>query len=352
MSVQQAFSPMSTSDEDTARTTFRGRGRGSGRIRGRGIRGRGRGAIRGRVGTMVKEAEAEQEPVAHFINKTLHDSDTASLNVSEFKPSREPGSYIASDDEERLTPLNFFKLFFTEDLAQMICDNSNKYAEKHKDRSPFNYSRYPGMIPSLLYHLVGLSIYFGLEKLPTYDDYWITSGDTFTLYGRSFAGKGIIRFYSLWDFLHVSDPDTEDLTDRLCKVCPIIEHLNSVSERYFQPGREISIDKRQYIKNKPVKWGFKLWCLCDCKTGYTYRFAVYRGKQGKIRSDKGLAYDVVTELVQGLENQGYHLYTDNFYSSPTLLKYLKTKGFEACETVDTSQHDFPPITKATESRTG
>ena len=77
------------------------------------------------------------------------------------------------------------------------------------------------------------------------------------------------------------------------------------------PGREISIDElmvkskgrfpmRQYIKNKPVKWGFKLWCRCDSKTGYTYRFAVYREKQGEIRSDKGLAYDVVTELVQGL----------------------------------------------------
>ena len=286
--------------------------------------------------------------------------------MSEFKPSREPGSYVASDGEERLTPLDFFKLFFTEDLAQMICDNSNKYAEKHKDRSPFNYSRYPGMIPSLLYHLVGLFIYFGLEKLPSYADYWTTSGDTFTLYGRSFAGRGMIsrnRFYSLWSFLHVSDPDTKDLTDRLCKVCPIIEHLNRVSERYFQPGREISIDEwmvtskgrfpmRQYIKNKPAKWGFKLWCLCDSKTGYTYRFALYRGKQGEIRSDKGLAYDVVTELVQGLENQGYCLYTDNFYSSPTLFKYLKTKGFEACGTVDTSRRDFPPSLKPQKAELG
>ena len=194
----RSSSPMSTSDKDTARTTFRGRGRGRGRIRGRGIRGRGRGAIRGCVGTRGRGGRRSRGRVGTGSTlpstKTLHDSDTASLNVSEFKASHEPGSYVASDGEERLTPLNFFKQFFTEDLAQMICENSNKYAEKHKDRSPFNYSRYPGMIPSLLYHLVGLFIYFGLEKLPSYTDYWTTSGDAFTLYGLSFAGRGMMEF--------------------------------------------------------------------------------------------------------------------------------------------------------------
>ena len=91
---------------------------------------------------------------------------------------------------------------------------------------------------------------------------------------------------------------------------------------------------RQYIESKPVKWGFKLWCLCDSETGYTYRFTVYRGKQGEVRSSNGLAYDVVVDLVKGLENQGYRLFTDNFYSSPILFEYLKAKGFEACGAID------------------
>ena len=100
----RSSSPMSTSDEDTARATFRGRGRGRGRIRGRGIRGRGRGAIRGRVGTRGRGGRRSRGRVGTGSTlpstKTLHNSDTASLNVSEYKPSREPGSYVASDGEE------------------------------------------------------------------------------------------------------------------------------------------------------------------------------------------------------------------------------------------------------------
>ena len=152
------------------------------------------------------------------------------------------------------------------------------------------------MTAVMLLDLVGLLIYFGLETLEFYTDYWTTTGDSFLLYGRSFAGRSIIsrnKFFSLWGFLHVSDIDTEDLSDQLCKVRPMMEHLNDSSQRYFQPDLNISIDEGmvkskgrfpmcQYIKSKPVKWGFKLWCLCDSETGYTYCFTVYRGKQGEV----------------------------------------------------------------------
>ena len=31
---------------------------------------------------------------------------------------------------------------------------------------------------------------------------------------------------------------------------------------------------RQYNKDKPTKWGLKLWVLADSDTGYTYNFNV------------------------------------------------------------------------------
>ena len=39
-------------------------------------------------------------------------------------------------------------------------------------------------------------------------------------------------------------------------------------------------------------------------------------------------------MVEGLENQGYIIYTDNFYSSPTLFTDLVNKGFDAVGTID------------------
>ena len=50
--------------------------------------------------------------------------------------------------------------------------------------------------------------------------------------------------------------------------------------------------------------------------------------------------DVVMNIVEGLENQGY-VYTDNFYSSPTLFTDLVNKGFGAVGTIDPTRRGCP-----------
>ena len=36
---------------------------------------------------------------------------------------------------------------------------------------------------------------------------------------------------------------------------------------------------KQYVKGKPTKWGFKIWCRCAAKSGYLYEFDLYSGKK-------------------------------------------------------------------------
>ena len=55
---------------------------------------------------------------------------------------------------------------------------------------------------------------------------------------------------------------------------------------------------------------------------------VYCGKKcSQPSSQFGHSYDVVKELMTeaGLLNKGYHLFVDNFYTSPTLAQYLHSK---------------------------
>ena len=98
---------------------------------------------------------------------------------------------------------------------------------------------------------------------------------------------------------------------------------------------------RQYIRNKPTKWGFKLWCLCDFHNGYTYS-SVYREKNGEVRTSNGLGYDVVMSLMDPYLLEGYSLYIDNFYTSPTLVSDL----FDCCThvtgTLDCTRTGVPP----------
>ena len=64
---------------------------------------------------------------------------------------------------------------------------------------------------------------------------------------------------------------------------------------------------RQYIKDKPTKWGMKIWVLADSETGYTYDFSFHLGRDTK-SSIFGLAYDVVMNLVKSLGRQGYNIF--------------------------------------------
>lgn len=124
--------------------------------------------------------------------------------------------------------------------------------------------------------------------------------------------------------------------DKLTRVLPLLNHIQTASQMYFQPYDTISVDERmvaskhkfsgirQFVKDKPIRFGIKLWVLADTVTGYTYSFFVYLGKKRTllINKSKGLSYNVVMELAKPLFNQGYRLYTDCFYTSLHLAKDL------------------------------
>lgn len=62
---------------------------------------------------------------------------------------------------------------------------------------------------------------------------------------------------------------------------------------------------KQYIKNKPIKWGFKMWCRCESSTGYLYHFDLYTGK--KTNTEIGLGESEVVCLTEQLKGLGYIL---------------------------------------------
>lgn len=78
--------------------------------------------------------------------------------------------------------------------------------------------------------------------------------------------------------------------DKIYRVRQFLDFVLQNSQRLYRLDREVSIDEtmvphkgrlsfKQYIKNKPVRWGIKLWVLCEAKTGYVFNFQVYLGKE-------------------------------------------------------------------------
>ena len=74
---------------------------------------------------------------------------------------------------------------------------------------------------------------------------------------------------------------------------------------------------------------------------------VHAGKDSCLNTDDiGVTHAVVLKLVEGLEGRGYHVYMDNFYTSPTLFQDLRCLGFGACGTVRTNQRGVPDEMKS------
>ncbi|KAK1793780.1 hypothetical protein P4O66_001512 [Electrophorus voltai] len=102
-----------------------------------------------------------------------------------------------------------------------------------------------------------------------------------------------------------------------------------------------SISMKQHMKDKPTKWGYKLFVLANSSKGYTFNFSVYEGNARK-PSGKGLSFDAVVNLIHVSSlGTGYTVYVDNFNTSSLLFCHLCGIGFGACETILENRIGFP-----------
>ena len=82
--------------------------------------------------------------------------------------------------------------------------------------------------------------------------------------------------------LHFIDNTTRtEESSKSFKIDPVIEHLNKAYKSAVEVDPSQSIDEhmikfkgqssiKQYIKSKPIKWGFKAWMRCASSTGYAF----------------------------------------------------------------------------------
>ena len=68
----------------------------------------------------------------------------------------------------------------------------------------------------------------------------------------------------------------------------------------------------------------------------------------------GLAHRVVLDLLDDdrLKNKGYHVYMDNFYTSPALYRDLREEGFEACGRIRSNRQGIPDDIRSAKLRKG
>ena len=108
---------------------------------------------------------------------------------------------------------------------------------------------------------------------------------------------------------------------------------------------------KQYIPSKRHRFGIKLFVFCECATGIILDVIVYSGTDVDISKDDalGLSEAILKKLWLHL-NKGHMLYTDNWYTSPSLSVYLAQNNTGSCGTVKKSLKHFPRFEAITQGR--
>ena len=219
---------------------------------------------------------------------------------------------------------------------------------------------------------IGMLFYMGIVRLPQIEMYW---SDKHELIRQHISEvMPLVRFQQISRFLHLNDNEREVKAgvtgyDPLYKVRPLLDIIASTFESEYNLNESITIDEamipfkgrlsfKQYMKDKPVKHGIKVFVLADAKYGYIKKFRIYTGKNSALSQDElGLSTAVVLDLMKGLEGRHHKLYVDNYYTSPYLFLTLYLKGTYACGTARTNRKAYPPAlayekSKANEPKRG
>ncbi|GAB0099758.1 hypothetical protein DMENIID0001_156450 [Sergentomyia squamirostris] len=245
--------------------------------------------------------------------------------------------------DEEFSPCAVFRQVVGFDkLSNIVCHKSQLYM--WQKGIPFS------MLQKEFSAFMGIVFFMGYHVLPNIRDYWSKQSDLRVDFVSSVMTRQ--RFENIRSALHFNDNSTADKNDRANKIRPIIEHLNKCFQEAREPTLQQSIDEhmvkfkgrnlmKQYIRNKPIKWGFKMWCRCDAATGYLFEFDIYQGK--KALPEFGLGEGVVVTLCKSIENLGCEIYIDNFFNSPMLQHILLGKKIYSCGTVQSKRKNLPDL---------
>jgi hypothetical protein len=235
------------------------------------------------------------------------------------------------------SPCELFLLFFTQDMAVNICEETVRYARQSGD---FSFS----ITTNEVMQFVAILLWTGYVVLPRVKLYWDTDEDCSLPFSCKMMSRD--RFLTIKRFIHFANNDMiNSQENRFAKVQFLFDSLNKNLVQFGIFERDLSVDEqmirftgrhpqKQFMKSKPVRWGFKNFVL-STSSGYPLHVLPYQGR--KLDKTVPLTTEVVmkmTAVIKGNSDLSQHVvYMDNFYTSWRLLSRLHNLHLRATGTV-------------------
>ena len=294
----------------------------------------------------LREEENEEDETEGQEYELKWDTEIEDVQVDPFNQPSGPTKPLLSHQNVK----NFFELMFDNKIWNHITKQTNLYAKQRIQLKPDPNWKPLGV--GELKSWVGCLIAMGLSRHNNIKMYWQPPW-RLSIVADRFTRD---RFLAIKKYLHLADNSTfgdgkTSNPDRLAKLRPFLNLLLQNFRSNYRPSRFLTVDEdmvkfkgrqsmKQYMKAKIIKWGYKVWKLCDSSSAYILNLDVYTGA-GEEKFENGLAYSVVMKMMEGYLDKNHVVVLDNYYTSVPLLLDLLDRSTYACGTVRLKRKFLP-----------
>ncbi|VEN43200.1 unnamed protein product [Callosobruchus maculatus] len=267
----------------------------------------------------------------------------------------QPKNPILNPDANNITikgPIDIYRLLVDDSVLDLIVTETNRYASQKISMGYSGKSRikhWTDTNKSEICKFLAIAIIMGLSHVPSISLYWSKDPAFHNKFISTHMSRD--RFLLILKFLHFTNNETANVTNKLYKIEPLLSKLIENFAKPLSPGRDLVVDEsmvpyrgrlhfRQYIPNKSHKYGVKLYKLCT-PNGYTYNIKVYSGKGD---SDVATSHSesVVLKLLEKIcPKEGRVLFADSFYSGIDLAAKLYGMKILYCGTLRANRRGVP-----------
>ncbi|XP_032364124.1 piggyBac transposable element-derived protein 3 [Etheostoma spectabile] len=269
-----------------------------------------------REGYLINGLSDDNESVDEEDNEV--DDDASEEDVPRLPRWRTPHSANITDytewqaslpkSDNIMSPYEYFKMFFSEDLLEVVVEQSNLYAIQCTHMFWNKATRVSQVADTM-----ALNRWEFIKK------------------SLHFNNNNQVRQGENVDLLHKIRPLVTHLTLKLQKI-PMGEKLAVDEQMVPFKGRN---RLKQYLPSKPKRWGYKILILAG-SDGVPHNFEIYTGRvvQHPELPDVGASGNVVLRLAEPIPTQqNYKLFFDNWFTSVPLILTLAHQGIHCTGTI-------------------
>lgn len=328
--------------------------------------------------TDSEESEGEEEPDVHDVAAVINDNFFLGKNGFKWSKLHPPANVRTRKHNIILQlpglrqtaralggnpePVDIWHLLFSADIIEeIICWTNVKITNVRRNYSNISNASFSHDLDIVEFKaFIGLLIFTQIFKSSgeSVESMFSTDGTGRDQFRATMSMKRFLFILSCLRFDNSNDRENRKKSDPAAAVSSIFKKFIENCQKCMSLGPSVTVDEmlvpfrgkcrfRVYMPKKPAKYGIKVMCMTDAKTGYLFNAYIYtgRGSDGVTLSEEEKQLNIpsqsVISLTKPIAYSNRNVTADNWFSSLELVTELRAKGLTYVGTLKKNKKEIP-----------